>query len=302
MTAVPVLPAADVPDRCVRPECVAGCATPTARGDGRRGVLAAAARFAGVIAVLLVTVGVLQVVHWTPRYGRTSRSTRSLRRCSRWLVRVLGVRVEVRGEPHTGGGLVVGNHVSWLDLIVLSAQAPQRAVAKDGVGTWPVIGGLARRTGTLFLRRGLHRDLPESVAQMTAALRRGHRVQIFPEGTTRCGQAVGEFRRAGFQAAIDAAVLVHPVTLAYRDGTGTPTTAPAFVGDMTVVESIRAVVRMSALTVQVHWLDPIPALAGSGRAATDRRRLAAQAERAVAHDLGQPVVRRDSAWRGDAVA
>jgi 1-acyl-sn-glycerol-3-phosphate acyltransferase len=113
---------------------------------------------------------------------------------------------------------------------------------------------------------------------------------------------VGEFRRAGFQAAIDAAVLVHPVTLAYLDGRGTCTTAPAFVGEMTVVESIRAVVRMSALTAQVHWLDPIPALAGLGPAAADRRRLAAQAERAVAQDLAQPVVRRTTAWRGDAVA
>jgi 1-acyl-sn-glycerol-3-phosphate acyltransferase len=129
---------------------------------------------------------------------------------------------------------------------------------------------------------------------MTTALRQGAKVQVFPEATTRCGGALGEFRRAAFQAAIDAAVVVLPATLSYRDRDGRQTAAPAFVGDETLIASIRRTVAVTGLEITVRWLSPIPAIAGTGQWARDRANVARGVELAVARDLGVPVVRRRS--------
>jgi 1-acyl-sn-glycerol-3-phosphate acyltransferase len=229
----------------------------------------------------------------TPAYGRTVRGSALVAHSSRLALRALGIRVHRLGRVREGASLVVGNHVSWLDLLVLAACAPQRPVAKLEVGDWPVIGGMARRCGAVFLDRRVGRGLPEAVDAMAAALRRGHRVQVFPEGTTRCGSSLQPFTRASFQAALNAAAVVSPVTLAYRDGAGRSTTVPAFVGDMTLVQSIRAVLAAPRMTVRVHWLPVVPAVPVTGHPATDRRILAARVEAAVARDLGQPVVRAE---------
>nr|WP_240189262.1 lysophospholipid acyltransferase family protein [Nakamurella flavida] len=196
----------------------------------------------------------------------------------------------MQGRVRPGPTLVVANHVSWIDLLVLAACAPTRPVAKREVCGWPVVGAVARRSGALFVDRDSWRSLPASVTEMTTALRRGHRVQVFPEATTRCGSSLAPFRRAAFQAALDAAVPVSPVTLQYRDTSGRPTAAAAFTGEMTMWESVLRVVRLPGVVVEVHWLPCVPAIPGTGHPATDRRMLARFVQDAVAADLGQGVV------------
>jgi 1-acyl-sn-glycerol-3-phosphate acyltransferase len=254
----------------------------------------------------LTLLGVSLILGWllvlTASLAGTQRSRRragvAMRVSSRMTLRALGIRLDVRGERRSGAGLVVGNHVSWLDILVLTASAPMRQVAKSEVAGWPVVGTLARRSGALFVRRGSLRQLPALVDEMSLALRQGDKVQLFPEATTRCGGSVAEFRRAGFQAAIDAAVVVMPVTLTYRDAYGRQTAAPAFVGDESLLVAIRRVVRVPDLTVGVHWLRPIPAIAGTGQRAKDRARVTTLAESAVARDLQAPIIRRSSRATG----
>ncbi|WP_164479123.1 lysophospholipid acyltransferase family protein [Nakamurella antarctica] len=229
-------------------------------------------------------------------HGRRARESAALRSIAARMLRALGISVQSIGAPRSGPSLVVANHQSWLDILVLSAAAPMVPVAKSEVGNWPVIGWLARKCGTLFVRRSCWRDLPSVVAQMTLAMRQGHRVQIFPEATTRCGGAVDEFYRSAFQAAIDAAVVVQPVALQYRQGHQS-TTAAAFVGEMNVMASVRRVLTCRQLTVTVNWLPAIPAIAGTGVAAVDRRRLCELAFNAVARALNQDVIYRQQAHR-----
>jgi 1-acyl-sn-glycerol-3-phosphate acyltransferase len=228
--------------------------------------------------------------------GRTAvqRGSWALHKVSAAALSALGVRTQVTGRPRSGAALVVGNHVSWLDILVLSSGAPMLQVAKSEIRDWPIISGIGRRTGTIFLDRFRLRGLPDVVDQVARALRQGHKVQGFPEATTRCGGAIGEFHRFLFQAAIDAAVAVAPVTLQYLDSEGRRTTAPAFLGDETLIDSVRRVLALRDLHVRVHWLPAIPAIAGTGKPAVDRARLSTLVERAVARDLGVPVVLRTS--------
>ncbi|HEX5118344.1 MAG TPA: lysophospholipid acyltransferase family protein [Pseudonocardiaceae bacterium] len=195
----------------------------------------------------------------------------------------LGVPPE--GGPHRGA-LVVDNHVSWLDIVAVNAVRPMRSVAKREIATWPVVGRLASKAGTVYLDRGSLRALPGTVAELAAALRGGALVNACPEGTTWCGLGLGRFRPALFQAAIDGGVPVRPLVVRYRVADGGPTTWPAFVGDETLIDSVRRTARLRGLVVEVHVLPEI----APGRA-TDRHHLAALAEAAVRDVLygNQPV-------------
>lgn len=200
----------------------------------------------------------------------------------RALLRAFDVRLIVRGRPPgSGGSLVVSNHVSWLDIVALQAVRPMRLLAKREVRSWPVVGSLAARAGTLFIDRDRLRPLPEAVRTVTDALREGWVVGAFPEGTTWCGLASGRYRPAVFQAAIDAGVDVRPVALRFRTGDGGRTTAAAFVGETTLVESMLAVARARDLVLEMFLLP-----ASAPGPSTDRRALA----RRVAEEITQVAV------------
>nr|WP_237554569.1 lysophospholipid acyltransferase family protein [Streptomyces sp. SID4948] len=183
-----------------------------------------------------------------------------------------GLAVPVAGAGT--GTLVVANHISWLDVLALLAAQPATLLAKREVGQWPLVGTLVRRAGTRFIDREGLRGLPETVRELGALLRAGESVIVFPEGTTWCSVPGGQFRRATFQAALDAGAPVRPVTVSYARH-GVPTTLPAYVGAGTFAASLRRVAATRGLTVR---LTPHPALDPRGH---DRRSLAALAHAAV---------------------
>jgi 1-acyl-sn-glycerol-3-phosphate acyltransferase len=170
--------------------------------------------------------------------------------------------------------LVVSNHVSWLDELAIDGVQPIRMVAKRDIRDWPVLGRVITSARTVYLDRERLSLLPGTVAELAGALREGAAVGIHAEGTTWCGLASGGYRPALFQSALDAGVPVRPVVLRYRLADGTRTTSPAFVGADTLLDSVRRVVRLRGLVVEVHVLDEI----APGRAET-RRDLAALVQR-----------------------
>ena len=192
---------------------------------------------------------------------------------SRAVVRAAGVRIRVTGgpAPATGGLLLVANHISWLDIPLLAGVRPARTVAKKEIRQWPVAGALAAG-GCLFIDRDRLRALPATVAVIADVLRSGKAVAVFPEGSTWCGRAQGPFRRAVFQAALDARVPVQPVHLRYRDARGAASTAPAFVGDDSLPASLWRVASTRGLVAEVEVL---PVIEPDGD--LDRRALAAAA-------------------------
>ncbi|MFJ4322858.1 lysophospholipid acyltransferase family protein [Streptomyces tricolor] len=180
-------------------------------------------------------------------------------RWCRALVRAAGVRVRITGSaPPAGGLLLVANHVSWLDVPLLAAVRPARMLAKTEIRQWPVAGALAARGGALFIERDRLRALPGTVDRIAGALRAGAAVTVFPEGSTWCGRAHGRFRRAVFQAALDAGVPVQPVGLRYRRRDGGPGTAAAFVGEDTLLASLWRVARARDLVAEVEIRPVIP--------------------------------------------
>ena len=210
---------------------------------------------------------------------------RDLREPARLLLDALGIGLAANTSqlsvPGERGTLIVANHVSWLDIVAALAVEPTAFLAKHDVRSWPVIGSLAARCGTVFVDRREMRRLPEVVAGVSRALRSGRSVVVFPEGTTWCGRwGQGVFRRAAFQAAIDAGAPIRPVTLEYEQA-GEPSTVAAFVGDDPLTASLGRVVRARDLEIR---LTAHPAFEADG----DRRELAARAEDSVMRDTAAP--------------
>jgi 1-acyl-sn-glycerol-3-phosphate acyltransferase len=238
--------------------------------------------------VVLVLVGVVLA----PVGGRFP--SRLVRYWSRTVVRAAGVRVRVTGAtaPTGTGLLLVANHISWLDIPLLAAVRPAGMLAKDEIRRWPVAGTLVARGGVLFIDRDRLRALPATVAAIADALRAGRAVAVFPEGSTWCGRAQGYFRRAVFQAALDARVPVQPVRIRYRNRAGAASTVAAFVGDDPLLASLWRVVSARGLVAEVEVL---PALAPGSH--PDRRALAAAAGAQVLDGLPE----RQAMARPDAV-
>lgn len=178
----------------------------------------------------------------------------------RWAARVLqlaGVQLQVRGTPPAAGPvLLVANHLSWLDIVVLHAAGYCRFVSKADVQHWPLIGLLATGAGTLYIERASRRDAMRVVHHMRDQLMAGDVVAIFPEGTTGDGLTLLPFHANLVQAAISADAPVQPVALRFADGRGHTSFAPSFVGDETLVGSVWRTLAAPALVAQLHYGAP----------------------------------------------
>ncbi len=204
------------------------------------------------------------------------------------LLRSVAVDVEIRGaRPLLAGPvLLVANHVSWLDAQALGAVAGTRFVAKSEVRDWPVIGTMAARFGTLFIRRGHRRDAHRTKNAIAKLLVTGERIVVFPEGTTTDGTRVAPFYSALLQAAVDAAVPVQPVAIRYREADGAPSAAAAFIDDMSFADSLAQVLARPRLVAELTFGAPI------WSADKSRRELAARCRSFIMQALGlaAPVV------------
>jgi 1-acyl-sn-glycerol-3-phosphate acyltransferase len=187
----------------------------------------------------------------------------------------LGITLLSQGTPRGGATLVVANHISWLDILAINATCPVRFVSKADVRHWPLIGWLVACAGTLFIERERKRDALRVVHQVADALKKGHTVALFPEGTTTDGHAMLPFHANLFQAAVSTATPVQPVALRFSDADEAVSAAAAYVGDTNLLESLWAIVTARQLSVHVTWLT------AHAVEHADRRALAEQLRRRI---------------------
>lgn len=222
------------------------------------------------------------VFSWLPEATRT----RVLRRWSVRLLRILNVRIRVRGEApglSAGNGMVVANHVSWLDIYLLKSVCPARFVAKSEVRAWPVIGWLSHRVGTLFIERAKRHDAARINQEVVTVLREGGRVAVFPEGTTSDGSLLRPFHAPLLQPLVHSEGTLWPVGLRFLLPDGSLDTAPAYVDDVSFGESFARVLARREILAELVFAPPIAA------AGKTRRELAREAEQAIASALSLAV-------------
>lgn len=201
--------------------------------------------------------GWLTILCVFPRLDQHARDAR-VQAWARELLRIMGIGLEVRGQPPaTGPMLMAANHISWLDIVVMHAARHCRFVSKSEVKHWPLIGTLATGAGTLYIERDKRRDALRVVHHMAESLRSGEVVAVFPEGTTSDGHALLPFHANLIQAAISACAPVQPVALCYvDDASGITSLAPAYLDDDTLVGSVWRTLAGPAFTAVVCFGEP----------------------------------------------
>jgi 1-acyl-sn-glycerol-3-phosphate acyltransferase len=192
------------------------------------------------------------------------------------MLRLAGMRLVVHNDDARldRGVLVVGNHVSWIDIYVINAWRPTPFVSKAEVRRWPVVGWLAQQLGAVFIQREKRSDAKRIMHELAARLSAGELMCVFPEGTTSDGLALLPFHANLFQAAVSAACPVQPICLMYEDAHGRQSTAPAYIDDVSLGDSLDALLRGGPLTAHLYVGAPLAP-------GPDRRTLAAQAEASV---------------------
>lgn len=202
---------------------------------------------------------------------------------ARGMLHILDVAWQVDGRIATGPCLLVANHISWLDILVIHAICPHaRFVSKADVKHWPVLGRLVGAAGTLYIERERPRDAMRVVHHVAEALRAGETVAVFPEGTTSEGQAVLPFHANLLQAAIVTGTSVQPLALTYSDTRHAVSLAAAYVGDTHLLRSLWSVVCAPGLRARVRVLPPVPSQGLERRALAERLRAMIEHARQVA--------------------
>lgn len=189
------------------------------------------------------------------------------------MVALHGVRPSVHGVIPSQPSLLVANHISYFDPVVLSSLLPLTAVAKREVGSWPLIGEQCKRFGVLWYERENALSGARVLREAMRSLAHGVSVLVFPEGTTTTGASVLPFKRGSFGAAQLAGVPIVPVALRYQHPSA------AWVGDQAFLSHYVRAVSKRYTRVSVEFL---PALTATGRTPWE---LAEQAHAAIGRAL-----------------
>lgn len=212
--------------------------------------LRVAARAFGFLGMVLLAVGICAALRLAGR-----ERIRPVHAASWWsqrLLAMLNITVRIHGERLKGRGMVISNHVSWLDILVVAAAAEPHFVAKSDIADWPLVGWIAKSVETFFIRRGKGGSRP-LLDQLVPWLRDGSEsIAIFPEGTTTDGSDVLPMHPRLFSAAIEAQVPVQPVALQFHADQRGQSVAP-FIGDDTLVAHILRVLASPGFAVDVHF-------------------------------------------------
>jgi 1-acyl-sn-glycerol-3-phosphate acyltransferase len=222
----------------------------------------------------LLALGALPLALAPRAWGRFRAGL--FRATCRALLRLLRFEVRVSGPLPRAPYLLVSNHLSYLDVIVLASRLPGRFVAKREVRSWPVLGPMCKGFGTIFIDREDRRDIPRVLAEILESLSRGEGVILFPEGTSSSGDDVRSFRSPLLAQAAHERLPVHAAALRYRTPEGEPPARDAVCwwGETALSQHLLGLFRLSKVEAFVDFA-PEPVVDG------DRKRLAERLREAV---------------------
>jgi 1-acyl-sn-glycerol-3-phosphate acyltransferase len=229
----------------------------------------------GIFILFVFLVTALAIVPWQSSAIRLKLGRRKTlpNRYSRFLCKLFGLNIIVIGKPMQDRGvLMVANHTSYLDIIVLGGMAHVSFVAKSEVSTWPFFGLMARLYETVFVERSRRSQAGVARDQLRERLQVGDALVLFPEGTSNDGNRVLPFKSA-LMGAVEAEigtdakgqvqhVPVQPVSISYVGFHGMPMgreNRPLFAwyGDMELVPHLWEAVTAGPIDVVIEFHPPM---------------------------------------------
>jgi len=207
------------------------------------------------------------------------------------LMTIMNVELELEGELPAGPAMLVSNHVSWLDPLVIGSLTPVSVLAKEDIRSWPVLGALTRAGQAVYIRRGRHHT-QRATQQLNELLSQGRKVMFYPEATTSDGTELFFFFPRLFAAARQQQVAVQPVAMSYP--LDREESVAAYIDQVAFLPHFWRVLRSQRIIVRVQLLEPLDATNIA------RRELAERSKLAIANALALPVSARQLATQGRA--
>ena len=199
------------------------------------------------------------------RWRRVRWSNRILGYYSRFGLFNLRVKVNILGRENLEGlrgGLYVGNHLTYMDVLAISSQIPSCFVTSQEIREAPLLGQVCQMAGCLFVERRNKQNIHNEISELREGLQVGLNVAIFPEATSTNGEKILRFRKPLFISAIDSGRPVIPFCLNYRKVGGQPINRSTrdkifWYGDMDFAPHIWALAGSGGVEVDLHFLPPI---------------------------------------------
>jgi 1-acyl-sn-glycerol-3-phosphate acyltransferase len=211
----------------------------------------------------------------------------------RQVCKIVGIRLNIEGRlARDQGVLIISNHVSWIDITVLSAVAPVSFVAKQEVASWPFVSWLAKLQRSVFVDRAQRGEAADKANEILSRLRAGDHIVLFAEGTSSDGNGVVPFRTALFAAAkplggeaAGANVSAQTLALTYTKIYGLPLgrrarPVIAWYGDMDLASHAWRLLGLGPIDAHIRIGPPVPL-----DQFPDRKALARYAEDKIRHDV-----------------
>ena len=194
---------------------------------------------------------------------RTLPANASRKQCAEWLhetcirgLQTIHVQREIQGTPPTHG-MIVSNHLSYLDILCYSAAVPCVFVSKADVEAWPIFGTYTRWSGSVFVRRHDRSDAARANEKVSESMSDGVPVVLFPEGMTTDGHRVLRFHSTMLQPAIDVAASVTPSAIRYELGDGDPGREVSWWGDMTLLPHFWNLAGKKSIRARIVFGEPV---------------------------------------------
>ncbi len=185
------------------------------------------------------------------RPSRAARAEWLHHACARALG-YLGIET-IPGGNIPSAGLVVCNHLSYLDILVLSAIHPCIFVSKAEVRRWPLFGPLAKLSGTIFVERERRTSSHQSTLEIEAALATDVPIILFPEGTSSDGSTVLRFHSALFEPAVRLGATITPASIGYSVERGSVAQDVCYWGEMTLVPHLLKLLSSGKIIAKVEF-------------------------------------------------
>jgi len=189
----------------------------------------------------------------------------SVRLWARACLRILGFNINLHrlsDDLHSKRRLLVSNHQSYLDIVIIASVFPTLFVAKTEVSRWPLFGWLSKLGGTIFVDRENPRSGVKCAYRVSGALRDGVNVQVFPEATTGDGSTVLPFNGLFFASAVRSHATVLPLTIKFQSVNGRPADREAldkvcWYGDMNFARHFWNLLNIESAEVSLMIDEPI---------------------------------------------
>lgn len=230
-----------------------------------------------------------------PRSDRLTDLCENASKYARRGLKTINLDVKVSGfdleKMNRQNFLIVSNHMSYIDMLVMSSIQPCLFVTSVDMGEIPFLGTMAELGGSIFVERRNRDRVEQDRKAIAVALQEGHNVALYPEGTSTDGSKILPFKKSLLMAAVDAHTDILPVALRYTEIDGIPFCPSncdkvCWYGDMDFLSHILNLVKLQSIRAELIFLEPI-------RVRTDSTRdeLAARSHTAIAAAYARKPVR-----------